>query len=338
MNQKVSIIIPTRTISIYLKESIPYLKKLDYEAYEVLILTDDVETYDGLPKNFKIISTGNVGPAEKRNLALKFASCDILAFLDDDAFPEFDWLDNAVKDFSDLNICAVAGPSITPKKVSIKEEASGEVLASDLTSGGTTYRHKKGKRMFVDDYPTVNLLVRFDDFKRIGGFDPEFWPGEDTKLCLDLINKTGKKILYDPEVVVYHHRRELFKPHLKQISRYGVHRGQFARIFPETSRKLQYFIPSLFILGLVFGPVLSLVNRWFLYFYLLALISYIFILLFETARVLNKKKNFLLTFYFLEGVVATHVVYGYSFLYGLFVRPKLNLRAVDKKKGKFLEG
>lgn len=338
MNLRVSIVIPTRTISIYLKESISFLKRLDYSPYEVLIFTDEIERYESLPANFKIIPTGNVGPAEKRNLSLKYSSCDILAFLDDDAFPESDWLNHAVRDFTDTNICAVGGPSITPKNVSLREEASGEVLASTLTSGGTTYRHKKGKRMFVDDYPTVNLLVRFEDFKKIGGFDPEFWPGEDTKLCLDLINKTKKKILYDPEVVVYHHRRELFKPHLKQISRYGVHRGQFARIFPETSRKLSYFIPSLFLLGLVFGPVLSMFNKWFLYIYLSALLSYSFLLLAEAVRVQVKKRNLILTAYFITGVVKTHIVYGYSFLYGLFVRPKLNLRAVDKKKGKFLEG
>ena len=138
MNPKVSIIIPTRTISLYLKESIPYLKKLVYEPYDVLILTDDMETYAGLPKNFKIIPTGNVGPAEKRNLSLKYALCDMLAFLDDDAFPEPDWLANAVKGFSDPNVCAVGGPSVTPKKASLKEEASGEILASALTSGGAT--------------------------------------------------------------------------------------------------------------------------------------------------------------------------------------------------------
>ena len=64
-----------------------------------------------------------------------------------------------------------------------------------------------------------------------------------------------KKIVYDPDAAVFHHRRELFGPHLKQIRNYAFNRGLFARRFPETSRKIAYFIPSLFVLGLVAGPL-----------------------------------------------------------------------------------
>lgn len=112
-NPKVSIIIPVRIITNYLKEAIPYLKKLDYSNFEVLIFTDEKEVYKGLPKNFKIIAAGKVGPAEKRNLALKYAKGTILAFLDDDAYPSSDWLKNAVLDFADSGICAISGPSLT---------------------------------------------------------------------------------------------------------------------------------------------------------------------------------------------------------------------------------
>lgn len=215
---------------------------------------------------------------------------------------------------------------------------SGEVLSSFLVSAGTTHRHVPQKRMFIDDCASVNLFVRLSDFKKVGGFYKEFWPGEDSKLCVDLISKTKKKILYDPRLVVYHHRRAVFMPHLKQISRYGMHRGQFARIFPENSRKLQYFIPSLFVLGLLFGPLLSLVNKGFLYVYLLVLLLYGFLVLVEALKVYLKTKNLKLSLYFIPGVFLTHIVYGAHFLYGLFDRPKLNLKAVDSKNKIYSEG
>lgn len=338
MNPKVSIIIPVRTITNYLIESFSYLKKLKYDNFEVLIFTDEKESYEGLPENFKIIKAGKIGPAEKRNLPLKYASGEILAFLDDDAFPRSDWLKNAVKNFEDENICGVGGPSMTPINEDFLEKASGEVLSSALTSGGTTHRHQPESRRFVDDYPTVNLLVKFSDFKKIGGFDKEFWPGEDTKLCLDLIKKTGKKIVYDPSVIVYHHRRRVFKPHLKQLSRYGMHRGQFARVFPENSRKPMYFIPSLFVLGLVLGPITFLFSNFLSKVYLATILLYILLVLIESVKVYVKNKSLRMALYFSAGVFLSHVVYGSYFLYGLFVRPKLKLKKVDLNKKSYSEG
>ncbi|MEK7594965.1 MAG: glycosyltransferase [Patescibacteria group bacterium] len=334
----VSIIIPVRTITNYLKESIEYLKKLDYGLFEVLIFTDFPEECEIIDYRFKIYPSGKVGPAEKRNLALSFAKGEILAFLDDDAYPKEDWLKKALSNFEDLSICAVGGPSLIPVNEGFLERVSGEILASFLASGGTTIRHIQGnKKEFVDDYPTVNLLVRKEDFKNVGGFDKEFWPGEDTKLCLDLI-KTGKKILYDPSVLVFHHRRAVFLPHLKQVSRYGMHRGQFARIFPETSLKLAYFVPSLFVLGLSLGPFSFLVSKFFILPYFFCVYLYILLLLSEAFKTYKRTGVLKMIPYFIVGTFLTHLVYGVCILYGLFVKPKLNLRDIDGKTKKYLGG
>ena len=48
---------------------------------------------------------------------------------------------------------------------------------------------------FVSDYPTVNLFVRKKIFLKVGGFVEDFWPGEDTKFCLDLVKLYGNCIL-----------------------------------------------------------------------------------------------------------------------------------------------
>ena len=338
MQKFVSIIIPVRTFTNYLKESIPYLRSITYKNYEVLIITDSVENFPKLPRNFKILASGAVGPAEKRNLGARHAKGAILAFMDDDAFPAKNWLENAVPNFDDESICAVGGPSITPPNERFLERASGEVLASYLASAGTVHRHVPLTKMFVDDFPTVNLFVLKSAFKKIKGFASEFWPGEDTKLCLDLIKQTGKKILYDPIVVVYHHRRKLFIPHLKQISRYGMHRGQFAKIFPETSRKPMYFVPGLFVLGLVFGPISAFISSSLFYVYLFTIYVYLSLVFLEASRVVLTQKKVKLGLYFIAGIFSTHLVYGFSFLYGLLKKPTLNLRAYDKVQGKYLGG
>ncbi len=46
-----------------------------------------------------IIPTGPVGPPLKRDIGAKKAKGEIIAFIDDDAYPRKDWLINAVKNF-----------------------------------------------------------------------------------------------------------------------------------------------------------------------------------------------------------------------------------------------
>ena len=190
----------------------------------------------------------------------------------------------------------------------------------------------------IDDYPTVNLFVRKSAFDSVGGFPLEFWPGEDTKLCLDLVKKFGKKFLYNPMPIVFHHRRNLFAPHLKQISRYGKHRGQFARIYPETSRIPSYFIPSIFVIGLVLGPIFSLLHPLFLKLYFVMLVLYFILLLLEGVRVYIKENTLKAAFYVMVGIFLTHIYYGVNFIVGLLHKPKLKLKGIDKKTGNYNEG
>ena len=111
----------------------------------------------------------------------------------------------------------MCGPGVTPPNDSVFQKAGGWVSASFLGGGpAASHRFFPRKKREVDDYPSMNFVVRKSDFRAVDGFNSRFWPGEDTKLCLDLTKKLGKKIIYDPEVLVYHHRRSLFVPHLKQ--------------------------------------------------------------------------------------------------------------------------
>jgi hypothetical protein len=77
---------------------------------------------------------------------------------------------------------------------------------------------------------------------------------KDTKLCHDLVYKNKKKILYVPNMIVWHSRREGLASHLKQIGGYGIHRGYFVKKYPQTSLRLKYFIPTLFFLFVLATP------------------------------------------------------------------------------------
>lgn len=153
--------------------------------------------------------------------------------------------------------------------------------------------------------------------QELGGFKVKFWPGEDTFLCLKIIKGLKKKIIYDPAVFVYHHRRSLFKGHLKQIANYAVHRGYFVKRFPQTSLKFVYFLPSMFVFGLFIGLLLSFLCPSFSRIYILAITSYLALVFISSIA-----KDFRLTFLAFWGIILSHLIYGLYFIKGL-VSPKL---------------
>jgi len=249
---------------------------------------------------------------KKRDLGLKFAKGEILAFIDDDAYPEKDWLKNAIKNFIDSDIAAVGGPAITPEEDNLRQRASGKIYESFLVSGRFNLRYIPKNKCYVDDFPTCNFFVRKSVMDELGGFKISFWPGEDTFLCLEVTKKLGKKIVYDPEVKVYHHRRPLFLPHLRQITRYALHRGHFVKRYPQTSLRLPYFIPSFLLVGLILGLVLSLISPFLRIIYLILLITYLLLVF-----LFSLSKNIELAFLKFSGIILTHLVYGLFFIKGL---------------------
>jgi glycosyltransferase involved in cell wall biosynthesis len=293
-----SIIIPVRSETDYLKETLLELKKQSFKSFEVLVITDKI--------------SGPVSPAIKRNLGAKKAKGQYLAFLDDDSYPSKDWLKHARKLFSQ-DIAALCGPCLTPPADNIFQKASGLVWSSYLGSGGAgTYRNSIKSKRFVDDFPSVNLIVKKTDFDKVKGFDTHHWPGEDTILCSNLVYKLHQKILYHPKIIVFHHRRNVIIPHLQQITRYALHRGNFARIYPKTSFRLGYLLPSIFSLYLI-----SLIFFHPLY-YLFPLFLYIFLLLLTFTTYLLNYSSIYLSALATITIPATHLYYGILFIIGFF--------------------
>ncbi len=315
---RVSIIIAVKEINEYIYESIPKLLDLDYEEYDIIILPDRSE--EGYFPRTKIVATGNVGPAKKRDLALGHSNAEILAFIDDDAYPKRDWLKNAVRHLHDPEIAAVGGPAVTPPGDSFWQRASGAVFLSRFGGGYPERYWPIGRVRDVYDWPSVNLFVRKEIFEKIGGFNSDYWPGEDTKLCLDII-RMGKKIIYDPEVFVWHHRRGGLIKHLRQIGRYGLHRGFFAKQFPETSRRFKYFLPTLFVIFAVMGiPILFIESSLLNVAYLCGMGLYFLALIISFCEIVGKEKKLGVALVSLVYVFLTHIWYGVRFIQGFLLK------------------
>jgi cellulose synthase/poly-beta-1,6-N-acetylglucosamine synthase-like glycosyltransferase len=280
---------------------------LDYSNYEIILLPDKpISDMNGV----KIFATGSVTPGKKRNVGVKHAKGEICAFIDSDAYPRNDWLRNAVRYFQNPEIAGIGGPGVTPSGASLLEEASGYVLSSFMV-GGLSSRYKIEKAMESDDIHSCNFIARKSIVEKIG-WNEKYWPGEDTIMCLE-IKKLGKKLLEAPDVAVYHHRRSLFLPHLKQISQFGMHRGFFVKKFPETSFRLTYLFPSFLLLLFLLGSVMSYYFQNFRIVFFVVFLSYL--VLAFIAAIGSKNIKLILPVWF--GILLTHLIYGIYFLMGL---------------------
>jgi GT2 family glycosyltransferase len=316
-----SIIIPFGKPGSYVRETVRHVIGLSERDWELILVPDEPAPREWEDKRIRIVTSGRVGPAAKRDLAARTARGEILVFLDDDSYPAEDLLDFARPYFDDRDVTAIGGPALTPPEDGFWQRVSGAVFLSRLSGGAPERYVPIGPVRPVRDWPSVNFMVRRTDFLAVGGFDTTFWPGEDTKLCLEL-TRTGRSILYVPELVVWHHRRGSLAKHLKQVGAYGLHRGFFAKKYPETSRKPVYFLPSLLVVFAVlslFAFVLPAPARWIVVagwaLYGLALLK-------ALGDFLTHERP-AIALCAVWYTVCTHVVYGIRFLQGLVFTNRL---------------
>jgi PAS domain S-box-containing protein len=258
----VSVIVPLHRRTAAFERCIDASLRQLREGDELIVVSDT--DLGPLPAGARLLLTGSArdtSPAEKRDVALEEARGDVCAFLDDDAYPAERWIERAVERLADPSIVAVGGPGATPPASGWRERAGGAFYESPFGSGGLRFRFTPLEpARDVDDFPAYNLFIRRDELRAIGGWDSSFYGGEDTKVCLSL-RRAGHRIVYDPQVLVYHHRRRVFGPHLRQVANVGRHRGHFVLIHPETSRRALYFAPALGLLGALAAVVVIAVTQ-----------------------------------------------------------------------------
>lgn len=318
-----TIIIPVKQINAYVRETIPHLLQLDNKAWEVYIVTNDDEKNEWFDERIKLISSGRVSPARKRDLGAACANGEFLVFLDDDSYPNRDYLDIAYEYLTNSNITSLGGPAVTPSSDSILQKVSGSVFISKFSGGAPERYVPYGKEKFVNDWPSVNLIVRKTQFLEIGGFDSDFWPGEDTLFCLKLV-KSGYKILYIPRLIVWHHRRSSLSNHVKQVFNYGQHRGYFVQKLDATSLKFTYFLPSLFVGFIILSGIVWLyeANYYINEIVYLGWILYISALCLALISI-KKYHEWLVVIIAPVYILLTHISYGLGFVNGLFFKRNL---------------
>jgi GT2 family glycosyltransferase len=211
---RVAVLIVNWNAGAYLETTLAALAKQRRPADRILVVdnasTDGSrETIARLPGIELIALDENVGFAAGNNIgAAAVTDCDWLAFLNPDAFPEPDWLEQLTRAVEDHPGIAMFASELRLASDPSKLDGAGDAYHVS----GLPWRIAHGERV-PTDHPepqevfspcAAAALVHRDTFNNVQGFDPSFFCYlEDVDLAFRL-RLLGHRCLYIPGAVVRH--------------------------------------------------------------------------------------------------------------------------------------
>lgn len=228
MSKYVSIVVPVYNGERTIEECIKSLLNLDYpkEKYEIIMVdnnsTDNtVEIMKRYP--VRLLHEKKQGPYAARNLGIKNASGEIVAFTDADCIADKGWLRQLIKNFKGATIAGVGGEILSYNPKTLVEQYSDK---SGILSQKIFFNSKfRGLKMpFI---ATANAAYKKGILNEIGLFDDSFLIGGDVDLAWRVSSK-GYRIVYAPKALIFHKHRTTPYALFKQFFGYG---DEHAKLF-----------------------------------------------------------------------------------------------------------
>jgi len=208
----VSIIISTLNRAESLRITLTSLRYLRYPNFEVLVVngpsTDDTaQVIAEFAGEITPLNCDRRNLSQSRNVGIANARGEFVAFIDDDAIPEPDWLDEIITGFNDTAIASVGG--FIRDNSGVRFQA--KYVVCDLFGRGQGYEtleeadceeHPDGTRFF--SLTGTNVVIRRSILEEIGGFDEVFeYFLDETDVNLRLV-KLGYRSRVVPEAEIHH--------------------------------------------------------------------------------------------------------------------------------------
>lgn len=195
----ISIIIPALNEERMIGRCLESLTKLAFarDRFEVLVVDNGsrdktlaiAESFkDRL--NLRVLQQTGVRISALRNLGARAAAGDILAFLDADCLAPAEWLGRI------FILASADGAGVLGAHYLLPEDSSWV--------GRTWHRYQEApKSGEVSHVPAGDLIMRREDFLKLGGFDETIQTNEDYELC-ERARKAGMNVQAFPQIGVIH--------------------------------------------------------------------------------------------------------------------------------------
>ena len=256
---RVSVVVCSYNGAATIRDTMEGLSRLDYPDCEVIVVNDG--SSDATPKiaaeyDVRLISTENRGLSNARNTGWQAADGEIIAYIDDDAYPDPHWLQYLAHSFMSGDYVGVGGPNIAPP-------GDGPIADCVANAPGRPVHVLLSDRT-AEHIPGCNMAFRRKALEAIDGFDPRYRAaGDDVDVCWRL-QENGGVIGFHAAALDWHHCRNSARTYWKQQQGYGKAEALLEEKWPEKYNALGHFSWS----GRLYGKGLTEAlpsRRWRIY-------------------------------------------------------------------------
>jgi GT2 family glycosyltransferase len=225
---RISVVVCSYNGSRTIRDTLEGLKKVRYPDFEVIVVDDgstDSTASIAAEYDVKLIRTPNRGLSSARNTGWQAATGEIVAYTDDDAYPDPDWLTYLAEGFRSGEYVAIGGPNIPPPE-------DGPIAACVANSPGGPV-HVLLSDTEAEHIPGCNMAFLRSALEAVDGFDVQFRvAGDDVDICWQL-QERGWKLGFSAAAQVWHHRRNSVKTYWRQQKGYGKAEALLEKKWPQ---------------------------------------------------------------------------------------------------------
>jgi len=214
----VSVVLCTYSSEMYdhFKEAAESVLSQTHDEIELVVIVDGteavytnaVEEYGDYANVVLHCNEENVGLLESRNTGVKLANGDVVAFIDDDAIADEQWIEELVRTYERTDAIAAGGKMI-PDWVAGKPSF---LPAEFYWLIGVTHRGFPDASVEVRNTNGSNISFRRNVFLKLDGFDPAIGgrtgdanlQGGETELCSRMRAHYDQGVMYNPDAIVAH--------------------------------------------------------------------------------------------------------------------------------------
>lgn len=208
---KISVVVNTVDRCENLQRTLDGLARQTFRPFEVVVVNGPssdgtAEMLTRYPARIGTCSEAHVGLS--RNVGVRMAAGDVLAFIDDDAVPEPDWLEQLAGAYEDPTVAAAGGPVFDVPLGRIEwaictcTRDGAANTNSDPPAEGYLGRGSDPFLYLIG----CNMSVRRSALREVGAFNSALaYCYDDVELCLRLVDANAR-IVWVEGALVHHHR------------------------------------------------------------------------------------------------------------------------------------
>jgi len=188
--------------------------------YEIIVVDSSTDTGDeAIEKQFPhvrlIRSQTRLFPGGARNLGVRHAAANRLAFIDSDCIATTTWIRSAFQAIENGHTFT-SGPVLDVYPIQPISWVDNRCQFADFQRGRPAGR--------IKHVPGCNLVFTKETWKVMNGFNEKFVTGEDGLIGAGFPGREPE-MWFDPELVVHHHGRNNLRGFLQHQDTLGYHRG-----------------------------------------------------------------------------------------------------------------